>query len=243
MKFCYYYYFLIAIISINSATSGFRTFLGERLRPARARISSNARSIRNRRENLSATPALTFNKLYNSPYDGDKWSTDIPYFMKPKREELVESNSKVNDILLEDIVSMEEMGQEEIEVFSSPNDGDALNRDKPYFVREKATVSIKETEVVTVDNNKGLLDEVIISMEEKVVYDSVPDTDNYLVWNTTKRVLREFADVSACLNTVYFSYLPKEQQKEVTCIPYAIQFSHTTRNYSFPTSYPGLIPY
>ncbi len=207
MKFCHNcYYFLIAITSINSATSGFRTFGGNPLRPTRARISLNARSIRNRRENLSSTPALTSSKLlklYNTPYDGDEWIRDIPYFMKEKKVELVEANSKGNDILLEDNVSMEDVGPEEMEIFSSPNDGDALNKDKPYFVKEKATVSIKETPVAAVDNNKGLLDEVIISMEEKVVYNSDPDTDNYLVWNTTKQVLRKFADVSACLNTIF----------------------------------------
>lgn len=242
-----YYYILIAITNVNSATSGFRTFWGKRLSPKRATISFNARSIRNRRESFYSASASTPRKLHNlnlspnddgelsrdipyfakekkswsvddavvanfnsnnsllddlvyieekdilpSPYDGDELRGDKPYLLNEKGAELVETKFGSNDNLLDDIVS-----KEGNEVFSSLNDSNEFSRDKPYFIKEKETMSIKKTVGEIANSNNSVLDEVIVSMEYKVVKDSDYLTDNYLVWNTTKQVLRKVADVSS----------------------------------------------
>ncbi len=133
------------------------------------------------------------NYVLSSPDDGDELSGDKPYFVDEKGSALVETELGSNDNLLDGIVSKERKV-----VFSSPNDGNEYNRDKPYFMKDKGTMSVKETAGEVANSNYRVLDEVTVSMEYKVVKDSDYLTENYLVWNRTKQVLRKVADVSSC---------------------------------------------
>jgi hypothetical protein len=152
------------IISINSVTCGFRAFVEKRSRPARARISFNAKSIRNRQEYLFAASASTPSKL--------------------------------------------------LKLYNSPNEGDELNRDKLFFVKEKGSLSVEEAAVANFNSNNSILDEDIVSMEEKISDDidkdslnmsALPDVDkNRLDWNMTKQALSKFANVSACFKQRFY---------------------------------------
>jgi hypothetical protein len=170
MFFFFNYCLLIVIVSINSVTCGFRAFVEKRLRPARARISFNAKSIRNRQEYLFAASASTPRKL--------------------------------------------------LQLYNSPNEGDELNRDKLYFVKEKGSMSVEEAAVA----NNNILDEDIVSKEEKIPDDpnkdslnlsALPDTDNNrLDWNMTKHALSKFANVSSCCKKRFYVIFRKSNSRK-----------------------------
>jgi hypothetical protein len=101
-----------------------------------------------------------------------------------------------------------------LKLYNSPDDDDEWMSEKPYFVKEKGSLSAEEAADANFNSSSSLLDEDTVSMEEKISNESdkdilnknaLPDTDdNRLDWNTTKQVLSKFVNVSSCFTLRFY---------------------------------------
>jgi hypothetical protein len=108
-----------------------------------------------------------------------------------------------------------------LKLYNSPDDGDEWISEKPYFVKEKGSLSAEEAAVANISSNSSFLDEDIVSTEEKISNESdkdtlnknaLPDTDdNRLDWNTTKQVLSKFVNVSSCFTLRFYFIFQKSK--------------------------------